>query len=629
MISSVTTPRHLLLHGLLAGALLTGTAARAALWVSQDGNDAGPGTEEQPLATLARARDMVRTLNGAMTDDITVFVNGTQRLAAPLEFGPEDSATNGYSIIYTAAPGARPVLTGAFRVGGWSCTDRARNRWEAPEPTGADAGTLYVGGVRADPTQARIALAQTGAQQAPAQAWRNPADIVYAYSDPEALWGARGVSRPLLAVNLFERLGTPGEAYVDRPGRRIYYTPRPGEDLAQADSVLAAAPRLLAIKGAPGRPVRGLVFKAIRFEFARPPQGGAAVQVEGAADLQFLEDTFAHVAGPALRLGDAVAGCVVEGCVFGDVASSAIAVTGSTRVRIAQCRFSHVAGADHAGAAVRASRSQDLLIEHSQVDHFATTAFQMREESPGEFRLVRNAVAQPAIGPDESPAETPSESGDLDPAGVSQPFAAALAESFETVGPPHPPTSVCAEPEDGFAYVTWVPPCEVGGSPVTSYVVSCSTGGSVTVSATDFLARGYIFYRDLQDGRSATFTVSAVNALGASPPSLESEPVVPAYRRIRLQKPPTSAFITLEGAQTRIRFTPSPTGTGPVTAYMVTVHPAGTRIALEGRDILDAQGTAQIQRLVRGLTIAPGSTVTLSAVNAKGEGEAAVARVLR
>ena len=60
------------------------------------GDDANPGTEEQPLRTIARARDVVRTLNHDMADDITVFIAGEHHLDEPLEFRPEDSGTNGF-----------------------------------------------------------------------------------------------------------------------------------------------------------------------------------------------------------------------------------------------------------------------------------------------------------------------------------------------------------------------------------------------------------------------------------------------------------------------------------------------------------------------------------------------------
>jgi hypothetical protein len=102
----------------LAAALAVAQGALAALWVSPAGDDLNPGTEEQPVRTIERARDIVRTLNADMSDDITVFISGTHRVLQPIEFGPQDSGTNGFSVVYTAAPGEHPMLTGGFPVTG-------------------------------------------------------------------------------------------------------------------------------------------------------------------------------------------------------------------------------------------------------------------------------------------------------------------------------------------------------------------------------------------------------------------------------------------------------------------------------------------------------------------------------
>ena len=60
--------------GMLAEA--GGTGGGEALYVAPDGDDANPGTFAQPLRTVARARDIVRTKNGAMSADITVYLRG-------------------------------------------------------------------------------------------------------------------------------------------------------------------------------------------------------------------------------------------------------------------------------------------------------------------------------------------------------------------------------------------------------------------------------------------------------------------------------------------------------------------------------------------------------------------------
>ena len=84
--------RNAFLGRLLAASLLAVPGARAALWVAAGGDDRNPGSEELPLRTLGRARDLVRTLNRDQADDLTVFIAGRYFLERPLEFGPGHEA---------------------------------------------------------------------------------------------------------------------------------------------------------------------------------------------------------------------------------------------------------------------------------------------------------------------------------------------------------------------------------------------------------------------------------------------------------------------------------------------------------------------------------------------------------
>src|SRR6266498_3131131 len=85
------------------------TAATAAtVFVSPSGNDANPGTSGQPVRTLHLARDLVVSL-----------ADGTYQLTQPLTLDARDSGSGGHRIIWTAAPGARPVISGGTRITGW------------------------------------------------------------------------------------------------------------------------------------------------------------------------------------------------------------------------------------------------------------------------------------------------------------------------------------------------------------------------------------------------------------------------------------------------------------------------------------------------------------------------------
>ena len=104
--------------------LVVALSARGADFVvAPGGSDANPGTEAKPVATLARARDAVRALkNDGMTKDVIVHVRaGEYVLSEPVVFGPEDSGTNGFCVIYRNAdePGSARFV-GGERATGWT-----------------------------------------------------------------------------------------------------------------------------------------------------------------------------------------------------------------------------------------------------------------------------------------------------------------------------------------------------------------------------------------------------------------------------------------------------------------------------------------------------------------------------
>ncbi len=118
-------------------------------WVSPAGNDAAWGDRTHPFRTLERARDAVRGDDRRMRCD--VFVNlrgGDYRLERTLVLDWRDSGVNGHDVVYRAAPGERPVISGAIPVRGWSLHDAPLGIHRAhvgPHRT----RQLYVNGTRA------------------------------------------------------------------------------------------------------------------------------------------------------------------------------------------------------------------------------------------------------------------------------------------------------------------------------------------------------------------------------------------------------------------------------------------------------------------------------------------------
>ena len=128
MLKKTTIKRHKKwLIALLMAATFMPTvfaATQAVYYVSPTGSDSNPGTESEPFQTLIAARDALRAINSSMSGDIYVFLRGgTYTITGTITFEPQDSATNGYRIYYSAYPDEVPVLNGGTLVTGWTQQD--------------------------------------------------------------------------------------------------------------------------------------------------------------------------------------------------------------------------------------------------------------------------------------------------------------------------------------------------------------------------------------------------------------------------------------------------------------------------------------------------------------------------
>ncbi|MGA2455563.1 MAG: DUF4082 domain-containing protein [Solirubrobacteraceae bacterium] len=101
----------------------------------------------------------------------------------------------------------------------------------------------------------------------------------------------------------------------------------------------------------------------------------------------------------------------------------------------------------------------------------------------------------------------------------------AIVPSAPTI--PAAPTAVSASAATSQALVSWTAPASNGGSALSSYTITPYIGASaqapveVSPSSTSKIVKG------LTNGASYTFTVTASNAIGASPPSSASSAITP------------------------------------------------------------------------------------------------------
>lgn len=134
-----------LLPALAALAASRPNAGAVIISVSPAGSDSAAGTPGYPFRTLTRAQQAVRLFN--KDHDVTVqLANGAYRLPRTLRFTASDGGQGNHSVLWTAAPGAHPVISGAIRITGWKLFDSSRNIYVANTPLHLDSRELWVNG---------------------------------------------------------------------------------------------------------------------------------------------------------------------------------------------------------------------------------------------------------------------------------------------------------------------------------------------------------------------------------------------------------------------------------------------------------------------------------------------------
>ncbi|MEY4387502.1 MAG: hypothetical protein RLY20_2785 [Verrucomicrobiota bacterium] len=300
-----------------------GRQATREFYVAPDGNDSAAGTKVQPVRTLARARDLVRKAKSAVSGDIVVYLRGgTYPIAAPIVFGPEDSAGEGRHITYQAYGKEVPVLSGGVVVKAWK--RGYGNIWSASLERSTKLRAIYVNGERAAMAGTHEPVRALGSwgefKVAGNEPWastpgktldgiRFPASAMAAFKDPHSVelvqmktwseltlcvrdivregdevivklqqpYGAIAASLPwgcgiksstngLFTIrNARELLDAPGEFYFDRAAHTLFYFSK-GDEMPQAEVVAPVSEGLIRIVGSSTtNRVRNLRFQGITF----------------------------------------------------------------------------------------------------------------------------------------------------------------------------------------------------------------------------------------------------------------------------------------------------------------------------------------------------------------------------
>ncbi|WP_426514694.1 ricin-type beta-trefoil lectin domain protein [Dactylosporangium sp. McL0621] len=371
--------------GLVAAATLAALAppAAAAVMTTLVVSPSGSGTScssAQPCS-LTQAQAAVRASAPSMTGDIVVqLTGGTYTLGAPLTFTGADSGTNGHTVLWQAAAGAKPIVSGGQKVTGWTVADSGQNIWRAAVGTGFDTRQLYVDGRlatrartqvnRGDFTASATGLSFTNGalsylnnlanksrvevesvdsftdRYVPVQTIANNTLTMQQPAWNNNTWGYDTLSKPFRAGPLYlanarEFLDSAGEWYLDTAAGTLYYKPLAGQDMATADVELPRLESLLRVGGTYAAPAHNLTFTGLQFANTSWLQPSSN---QGYADQQ----TGAYIYGAWNRPADALTSCQ-SGCQLFEATRpgwrqmpAAVQVSAATAITFAGNRYTNL-----------------------------------------------------------------------------------------------------------------------------------------------------------------------------------------------------------------------------------------------------------------------------------------------
>ena len=167
---------------------------------------------------------------------------------------------------------------------------------------------------------------------------------------------------------------------------------------------------------------------------------------------------------------------------------------------------------------------------------------------------------------------------------------------------PAAPTLVVGTPGNATIGLAWTPPADNGGSAVTGYVITPSSGSPVTIGNVTSHT-----FSALTNGIGYTFTVEAINAVGTGAPSASSTLVTPGPTAPGV---PTIGVASAANTSATLAWTP-PTDNGgsAVTGYVITPS-TGTPVTIGNI----------VTFTMTGLTNGTAYTFTIAAINGVGTG---------
>ncbi len=349
-------------------------------------------------AAIRKARELRRVNDPSVKDGIHIILrDGNYQVLEPIVIKPEDGGTRESVTYIEAAENEKPVLSGGVRITNWKKITTPVNGlqktvqpkiWVADVPSVNGAifnfRQLWVNDVKAVraksangesmhrilnwnkaeaacviPTLAFQNLDKTKGVELFIHQWWEIANLrikrmqvmgdstkVF-FEEPESKiqnehpWPAPWLSKEtgnsaFYLVNALQFLDEPGEWYLDRDTKKIYYWPRSNENLVTAKVVAPFTETLLRFEGTIDNPVRNIVIDGISFQhtgWLRPSQQGHVPHQVGL----FMTEAY------RLRPAGTPAKATLDNQAWIGRQSAAVELNYAIRTRIKNCSFLHLA----------------------------------------------------------------------------------------------------------------------------------------------------------------------------------------------------------------------------------------------------------------------------------------------
>ena len=347
------------------------------IYVSKTGNDKNKGTNKKPIATLEKAKELLKDKAGK--EEVIVFLqDGIYYLSETLVLNATHSGAKGKPVTFKAINEGKAIISGGSLLDlNWK--EYKDGIYQAKTPEGLSIDQLFVDGENQrmarypnyDPekkTTPYNGSAADAISKEKAATWKKPKGA-YIHAMHGSQWGgfhylvtgkdANGEltyeggwqnnrKSPMhkeyrMVENVFEELDAQGEWYHDSENNILYHYPSATTDLKSAKIEIVRLRHLIECQGTAQAPVKHIQFQGLVFRHAartfmdtKEPllrsdwtvYRGGALMLTGTENISVLDSEFDQVGGNAIFVNNYNRQTLVKGCHIHDAGASGVCFVG-------------------------------------------------------------------------------------------------------------------------------------------------------------------------------------------------------------------------------------------------------------------------------------------------------------